>query len=48
MKASSDCLSEVAPRELSARTRFQISLEFDRWRLFIEFEHHQGSPGTLS
>jgi hypothetical protein len=48
MKASSDTLSEVPPRELFARTRLQVPLEFDRWRLFIELDHHQRSPGTMS
>lgn len=48
MTASSDYLSEVAPRELSARTRLQVPLEFDRRCLFIELDHHQRSPGTMS
>jgi hypothetical protein len=48
MKTSSDCLSEVAPREFSARTRLQVPLEFDRRCLFIELDHHQRSPGTMS
>jgi hypothetical protein len=48
MQTSSDCLSEVAPSELSARTRLQVPLEFDRWRLFVELDHHQRSPGTMS
>jgi hypothetical protein len=47
-KASSDGLSEVAPRELSARTRLQIPLEFDRRCLFIELDYHKRSPRTIS
>ena len=48
MKASSDGPSEVAQRELSARTCLQIPLEFDRRCFFIELDHHQRSPGTMS
>jgi hypothetical protein len=46
-QASSDYLPEVAPRELSARTRLQVPLEFDRRGFFIELDHHQRSPGTM-
>ena len=46
--ASSDCLSEVAPRELSPRTRLQVPLKFDRRCLFIELDRHQRSPWTMS
>jgi hypothetical protein len=47
MKASSDYLSEMATCELSARTRLQVPLEFDRRGFFIELDHHQRSPGTM-
>ena len=48
MKASSDTLTEMAPRELSARTRLQVPLELDRRCLFIELDYHQRSPGAMS
>jgi hypothetical protein len=40
-------LTEVAPRELTARSRLQITLELNRWFLFVELDHDEAAPRTM-